>query len=192
MKDKIKEKTNNTAKNNKSKEKISNIKIDKKKKQYDPAEIAQKIENKKKLPKEEKSKLYRKIIINIIVACAMVLYLIFINLGCMHIEGEVFITDLKVFSLTLIAISIIIFESAYSKDDGGFAIFGIETLVVAIITLVSIYIYILHKENYIIYISVVSLVATVYYILKSIIIGIHGKKEYKKTISDVKEIIEED
>ena len=31
MKDKIKEKTNNTAKNNKSKEKISNIKIDKKK-----------------------------------------------------------------------------------------------------------------------------------------------------------------
>ena len=31
MKDKIKEKTNNTAKNNKSKEKISNIKINKKK-----------------------------------------------------------------------------------------------------------------------------------------------------------------
>ena len=29
MKDKIKEKTNNTAKNNKSKEKISNIKINK-------------------------------------------------------------------------------------------------------------------------------------------------------------------
>lgn len=169
-----------------------NTKIEKKRKKYNPEEIAKKIENKKKLPKEEKGKLYKKIIINIVVAWAIVTYFIFVNLGCLHIQGEVFITDLKVFSLTLIAIAIIIFESAYNKDNGSIAIFGIETLVAAIVTLVSIYMYILHQEIYVMYIAIASFVSIIYYILKSIIIGIHAKREYKKTISDVKEIIEED
>ena len=42
------------------------------------------------------------------------------------------------------------------------------------------------------YIIIASATIIVYYIIKAIFIAIHAKKEYKKTISDVKEIIDED
>ena len=168
------------------------VSIQKKRKKYNPEEIAKKIENKKKLPTEQRKKIYKKIAINIIIAWAIVIYFIFVNLGSMHIEEEVFITDLKVFSLTIIAIAIIVFENAYNKDSGKTALFGIETFIVAIATLVSIYIYILHKEMFTWYIAISSFTVTIYYLVKSTIIAIHNKKEYKKTISDVKEIIQED
>ncbi len=43
----------------------------------------------------------------------------------------------KSFSLVIIAFAVILFEQAYNKDSGKIAIFGIETLVIAITTLIS-------------------------------------------------------
>lgn len=175
-----------------SEDKKEEVVKNKKKKTYNPEEIAKKIEAKKKMPKEQKRKLYSKIGLNILVACAITLYFIFVNLGFLHIEGEVLITDLKVFSLTLIAVSIIMFENAYSKDSGTLTLYGIEILITAIISLISIYVYIINKDIFMSYIIIASAVIIAYYIIKAIFMTIYAKKEYKKTISDVKEIIDED
>ena len=183
-----------------SEDKKEEVVKNKKKKTYNPEEIAKKIEAKKKMPKEQKRKLYSKIGLNILVACAITLYFIFVNLGFLHIEGEVLITDLKVFSLTLIAVSIIIFENAYSKDSGTLTLYGIEILITAIISLVSIYVYIINKDIFMSYIIIASASRKMQAFFsiflknfkKAIFMTIYAKKEYKKTISDVKEIIDED
>ena len=129
--------------------------------------------------------------INIALAIAITIYFIFLNLGSLNIAPQSFLVDLKVFSISLIAITIMIFENAYNKDNGPTAIIGIEFFVISIITLISIYIYILYKDLYIPIINFIIMIINLYYILKATIIYINGKRKYKNSISDVKEIIEE-
>ena len=50
----------------------------------------------------------------------------------MNIESSIFIVDLKVFAVSLLAVAIGIFEFAYKKDSGKAAIYGIEILFLAI------------------------------------------------------------
>lgn len=165
----------------------------KSKEKYDPEKIAKSIENKKKLPKEEKRKLYKKMVTNILVASAITIYLIFVILGYINIKPEIFVTDLKVFSISLAVVTIIIFEKAYKKDSDMLAIFGIETFVLAIITLISLYVFIIYPARYVLFIGAFSIVIDLYYIFKSIAIYTIGKKQYKnKNISDVKELVEEE
>ena len=121
----------------------------------------------------------------------MTIYFIFLNLGCLNITPESFLVDLKVFSLSLIAVTIMIFENAYNKDSGKIALIGIEFFGVSIITLIAIYVYILHRESFMILTNFVIMLIDLYYIIKATVINIRGKREYKNSISDIKEIIEE-
>lgn len=175
---------------NKAKQKTSKTKTNKLK--YDPEKIAEKIENIKKMPKEEKQKSYKDIMINLIIACSIIIYFTFLYLGYINIDSQSFIIDLKVFSIFLVGISIVLFEVAYNKDSGKIAVFGIEVLINAIITLMLVYVYMIYKEIYSTVIVIVSVSFTIYYIIKSLIIYFKRKKDYKKTISDVKDIIEYD
>ena len=180
------EKINLKHDKNKSQQKVN------KKIKYDPEKIAKTIENKKKLPKEEKRKLYKKMFTNIMIACAITIYLIFVNLGFLNIKPEIFVTDLEVFSISLIVVTIIIFEKAYKKDNDTIAIFGIETLLLAIITLISMYIFKIYPEKYMLFIVCFGILFDIYYIIKSIVTYVIGKKIYRNSVSDVKEIVEEE
>ena len=159
---------------------------------YNQEEIEKKIEDKKKLPKDEKKKIRKRVLLNMLLAAVIIIYFIFLNLGSLNIPKESFVVDLKVFSMLLVAITIIIFESAYKKNKGTVALIGVEFFVTAIITLISIYVYILHKDLYVNAINYTIIFVLLYYIIKCIVIHINGRRIYKNGISDVKELIEEE
>ena len=142
--------------------------------------------------KDEKKKIYKKVFANIILGIVVTLYFIGIGIGFLNIDGPTFITDLKVFSLSILATAIILFEFAYGKDDDKTALYGVEMLFVAIMSLVLLYTCILHKDKFIAVANIVACIGVLYYLVKSISIYIREKLKWKKTISDVKEIVAEE
>lgn len=186
----INEQLNNVDKFEELKEVPNKKKKDKKK--IDEKQIAEQIETAKKMPRDEKKKIYKKVFSNILLGIIVTLYFIGIGVGFLNIEGPTFITDLKVFSLAILAISIILFEYAYGKDDDNTALYGIEMLFVAIMSLVLLYTCILHQDKFIAATNIVACIGVLYYLVKSISIYIREKLKWKKTISDVKEIVSEE
>lgn len=186
----INEQLNNVDKFEEVKEVPAKKKKDKKK--IDEKQIEEQIETAKKMPKDEKKKIYKKVFANIILGIVVTLYFIGIGIGFLNIDGPTFITDLKVFSLSILAIAIILFEFAYEKDDDKTALYGVEMLFVAIMSLVLLYTCILHKDKFIAVANIVACIGVLYYLVKSISIYIREKLKWKKTISDVKEIVAEE
>ena len=144
------------------------------------------------MEKSKKKKIYKKVFSNIILGIVVTLYFIGIGIGFLNIDGPTFITDLKVFSLSILAIAIILFEFAYGKDDDKTALYGVEMLFVAIMSFVLLYTCILHKDKFIAVANIVACIGVLYYLVKSISIYIREKLKWKKTISDVKEIVAEE
>ena len=186
----INEQLNNVDKFEEVKEVPAKKKKDKKK--IDEKQIEEQIETAKKMPKDEKKKIYKKVFANIILGILVTLYFIGIGIGFLNIDGPTFITDLKVFSLSILTIAIILFEFAYGKDDDKTALYGVEMLFVAIMSLVLLYTCILHKDKFIAVANIVACIGVLYYLVKSISIYIREKLKWKKTISDVKEIVAEE
>lgn len=186
----INEQLNNVDKFEEVKDVPAKKKKDKKK--IDEKQIEEQIEIAKKMPKDEKKKIYKKVFANIILGIVVTLYFIGIGIGFLNIDGPTFITDLKVFSLSILAIAIILFEFAYGKDDDKTALYGVEMLFVAIMSLVLLYTCILHKDKFIAVANIVACIGVLYYLVKSISIYIREKLKWKKTISDVKEIVAEE
>lgn len=147
------------------------------------------LKSKKKIPQKLKEKIYNKIFINTIIAIIIVIYFGFLNLGYNNIEKEVFITDLKVFSFAILALSIILLEKGYKKDNAGIFLNGIETFCISFITLFMTHTFF---ESSIFVREIVSLsflYIAIYYMLKSVIVYIKEIKNYKNNISDVRDII---
>ena len=177
----------NEKKEEKNKElmvKENNQEIDEKKLE----KIEEEIKKQTTIPKEKKLKINKKIFTNITIAILIVIYFIFINLGFYNIAPAKFLVDLQVFSILTIGITIIIFEIAYKKDSGELAIYGIETLFVAICTLLTIYIGMYYKTKFSYIINTISMLFAIYYVTKSIIIYVKMRKKALKRASDIDKI----
>lgn len=151
--------------------------------------VKEQLENKHKLPKNIKHEMNRKIQINILIAITILLYFYFLNLGFKNIEQYSFLSNLKVFSMLILTGTIILFELAYKKDEGKYAIFGIESLILAIITLFITYFVIFMTDKFKMILVICSLVFAIYYTAKGIIIYTKTKREFNKNKSDVKYIV---
>lgn len=151
-------------------------------------EIGKVIQKQKTVPQMHQKKMMQRVFENLILAIIFLLYFFFINLGAMHIGEETFLVDLQVFSLFTLAISIYLFETAYKKDKGRIAIHGIEVLVMAIITLLSLYLFQMQKDMFPILLNTASLVFAVYFVGKSIYLYIRMKKRALKQNNDVHRI----
>lgn len=158
----------------------------------DEKQISMQIEKAQKMPKDEKKKIYKNVFGNILFGILISVYFISLGWGFVNINTRSFVTDLKVFSVILLGITIILFEYAYNKDSGRAALKGVEMLVVSIVSLVLLYMYILYQDKFVMITSICSCVAIVYYFIRAISVYIKDKISWKKTISDVKEIISDD
>ncbi len=152
-------------------------------------ELEKKIEQTKTMPKEINDKLNKKILDNLLIAVGIAIYSIFLICGFHNIEKAVYIKDLKIFSLFLLGLTIAIIEYSYKKQSGTIAIYAIESLVLAIITLFSTYICILQESKFLAYIALIFYLFAIYYIIKSIVIYKKTKNRYIKSLSDINEII---
>ena len=98
-----------------------------------------------------------------------------------------FIVDLKVFAVSLLAVAIGTFEYAYKKDSGKIAIYGIEMLVLALCMLAAIYIDIMLNSKFVIIAILTTYAIAIYYTVKSIIVYTKMKRQY--FIDSMKKII---
>lgn len=149
--------------------------------------VGKEIKESKKIPSEELKKMYKPVFQNVCIAIVIMLYLNFLILGFININNDTFITDLKVFSLTLLALAIGIFEYAYKKDSGKYAIYGIETLLLSLVTIASIYVNLMWNNKFVYIIALLAYVFSIYYVAKSIVIYNKMKKQY--FLDEMKKII---
>ena len=92
--------------------------------------------------------------------------------------------------MAILLLAIILLEIAYKKDNGRIAILGIETIVIAIITLALIYIHLMFASRYVLITLATAYILALYYVIKSVVIYIRGKQKY--FLDDVKEMINTD
>ena len=134
-----------------------------------------------------KKKIHKVVFKNLIIVVAIFIYFMFLNLGYYNIEKSVYIIDLKVFSIAILAIAIICFEKSYVKDNEAIFLNGIEALLLAFITLIMPYTLFETSDTVRDSFMMSCIYFGVYYIIKSLVQMIKIKRDY--SISDVKEII---
>lgn len=145
-----------------------------------------------KIPKQIKENIYMKLFKNLCMAIAILIYFIFINLGYLRLDENVFRADLQTFAGILIVSTILVFELAYKKDSMTIALYGVELLVLSIITLFLPYVF-FHRGIIMKFLYASSAIyISIYYVAKCIVIYIKEVRKYKSGLSDIKEIIEED
>ena len=74
------------------------------------------IEEKKKIPKEIKNKINSKVYENLAFIAIILLYLTSLYFGMTNIPTDMYLTDLRFFSIILLITTIIVFEYGYKKD----------------------------------------------------------------------------
>lgn len=151
-------------------------------------EIEEEIKKQTTISEERKKKIYKKIFKNIIIAITIIVYFIFVNLGYKKLEPSTYLIDQQVFSLITLGITILIFEKAYKKDNDELAIFGIESLVLSIFTLMTIFLVTNYQEKYTYAITTASMFFAIYYVAKSIVIYCKMKNKALKRTSDIRKI----
>lgn len=138
---------------------------------------------------EKIKKVNQKVIENIIIAIAIILYFIVINFLHYRLSENNLIIVLKIISMVILILSITIFEISYKKDSGKIAINGIETLVLAGHALSIMHVVELAKIKFTTYILISVYTIVIYYILKASILYTIDKKKYLESLSDIKDIV---
>lgn len=143
----------------------------------------------KKLTPELKKKIRKTFGKNILIIGLILMYMGLLTLSFYKMELNTLSTDLKVLSVGFLAFAIIKFEQGYKKDNEGIFLTGIEALILALITLFMT-VLISTSENFFKNVILgISIFVTVYYLLKSLVIRSKIKKQHKKQVSDVRDIV---
>lgn len=138
---------------------------------------------------KKNEKISKKIIWNIILLIIIEAFLSALYFISFKIDENTFFNGIKYGSLVLLGISIVFFEIAYNKDKGRIAIYGIEILILAINTLISVNIIKKTNMSFQNYTIASIIVFLLYYFLKIIIVYTTYKREYLKSLSDIQEIV---
>lgn len=141
------------------------------------------------IPKDYKKKIRNRILKNTSIAIIIIAYLIALNVLSLYIETDTYILAIKIVCVVLSVISVIYFELSYRRDNGYLFLHGAEFLVLATITLFSVYAYSLFFITYNNILLYILIAVVIYYIIKTILTLRNMKKEYYKSQNDIKEII---
>ena len=152
------------------------------------SEFEEKLEKTKKMPQDIENKLNKKLIENISMAIAIIVYFMSLIFGKERINATNYTNLLKTYTMCLGILSIIIFEFSYKKESVKSMYTGIEVLILSIVTMFSIYICKVQELKYIFYLDLFAYAFSIYYLIKDILIYNKTKKEYLKTLTDIEEI----
>lgn len=149
------------------------------------------LKERKKLPKDIKTKIINLVFFNIIFLGLMAVITLVINVSFNKINVEYFKNYIKFIQLALCIISIVLFEVAYKKDSVKITFFAIEFVIFSCLVLFVPYNYISKSDPN--FLKIVLGIFTVYYIVKSVYCVISIRHKYlKDNMSDVKEIVKDD
>lgn len=155
-------------------------------------EVKKNIINKVKVPQEQKEKIYVKIFKEFGIAILIFVYFLFLDLGYIKVGEDIFENDLHTFAGILVISAVLLFENAYKKDSNEIAIHGVEVLVLAVLTLFMPYIYFYRGISYKFLYSISPIYIAAYFSVKSFIIYNIEVKKYRDSLSDVKEILNDE
>ena len=137
-------------------------------------------------------KISKNIFKNILIAVAIMVYFILINFSYYEVSLKNLILGLKILSMAVMTFGIILLEIAYKKDNGITATNGVELLILAGYTLSIVHVITIKKISFAHYILISSFAFAIYYILKAVIIRNKENREYIKSLSDIKEIVQDE
>lgn len=150
--------------------------------------IENEIKNNNMTYKEEIAKSYKDIFINIMYANAIVIYFILLIIARKLAIPTIFFNIIRACSIILILLTVGIFEIAYKKDSGKYAVKGIEFMFLSISTLITLKVFLHYNNKLISFMTSIALLFAIYYVGKSIVIYIKQKKEAKKYKNDIRKI----
>lgn len=139
---------------------------------------------------KEKKVINRNVYENILLAVTIMLYFILINFAYYNIGEISLILGLKIASTVLLILGIIFIEIAYNKENGKIAFHAIELLVLSGFTLSIKHIVEIRNLDFPDFIVLSSYVFSIYYIFKAVILYTKERREYLKSLSDIREIVD--
>ena len=152
-------------------------------------EQLEKLNEEKKLTKEVKTKIEKKVFNNFLMALDILLLFIILAVSAKFLHRMQTLILYKISSVVLFVFTLILFEVAYKKDNDEICVHGIEMFVLSVVTLLTPYIFI-KRPN--IFTEIVGAYFTAYYILKNLVIYKKERKKYIKGKSDITQIIKKE
>ncbi len=151
--------------------------------------LEEEIESKRILPRKEKNRIVKKCRTNIFILVVILIYLIILQIGEANIQTETYLMILKILNIILIIGTIIMLEISYKYNNNEMILHSMEILVVSMFTLFLIPAYSLYYGSF--YKVIISgvMLSIVYYGIKCTIIIIRLRKEYYKSLNDIKTIV---
>ncbi len=150
------------------------------------------IEEKRKLTDEVKNKIDKNVFYNFLMAISIMIFMFAINF--LYIKSNIieFKFYIKFFTMFISIVTIVLFEIAYRKESGKYAITGIEFLVLSVLVLYIPYVYINKSEVVRKLMMLIPIYFGVYYSFKNYFIYRKEELNYKNNLSDVKEIVKKE
>ena len=149
----------------------------------------EKIREKRTISKESQKLIFGRLISNFAIGISFIILILSYYLATFYIPKNITEIIYHISALTLLVFTIIIFEVGYRKDNGKYALTGLELLVFALISLFAPYIYYVFSKTAII---TCILVMTVYFIIKIIVIYNKEKNVALKQNDDINTIIKKE
>ena len=147
---------------------------------------------KKKMPKNKMQEIKKRISRNLIVGVLVIIYFMVLQLAHSKMKEERLIGDIQVFSGTFLVIGIVFLEQAFRHDEGYRAINGIEAIILSAHTLSINHVLTVLNIEFMTYMIISSVVAGIYYLLKSLMVFTLGKKQYIESFNDIAEIVKDE
>ena len=154
--------------------------------------MVEEITKKRKMTKEVNDKLLKEIFYNFLLSICIIVYMCIINIVYIYCNSPIYDITSKVLIMISIVFSVVVFEFAYKKDSGKFAINAIELLVFSVIILYMPKMFINLDKFYSQIFLLSPLYCSIYYVGKAIILYKKTEKHYQNNLSDVKEIRKEE
>lgn len=152
-------------------------------------ETLEKLNEEKKLDKETKLKIQKKVLKNFLIAVAILLIWESFKFIAINFEKQNATIIFKEVSVGIFLMTLFLFEMAYKKDDDCLAITSIEMFLLSIATLLAPYILISKPK---IYTSIIDVYFALYYAVKNFYIFRNEKRAYLQEKSDIKDIIKKE
>lgn len=149
----------------------------------------EKLKEEQKMSENIKNKIQERIIVNSAICISIIMLVAIFELAANHLNQKIATTTYNIYSIIFLLFTLVIFEIGYKKDSGKWALTGVEILIVSLIVLFAPYLFI--KFNKII-IYIIMILITLYYIIKISTIYVKENKKYKKSLSDIPQIIKKE
>ena len=133
-----------------------------------------------------------RVFVNILIAIVVMVYFCLLSVAYNNLKIQGIINVVKVATGVFLAITLLLMEIAFKKENTKLLVHSIEALAISIHSLTIIYVTRVNNFDFEKYILFSSIMFAIYFVLKTILINTKARKQYLKNLSDIPEIVKKD